>query len=410
MTVGFAILLAVVAMQGVALGALLVQRSRRARAELRLREAEVSSRVLVDQVPVILWSARPDTTLDFVNQRTMEFTGQPLDKLMDRGWLDFVHPDDLERCVGTYVPAFEKREPFTFEYRIRRPDGAYLWLLATGVPKFAPDGTFAGYVGCDLDITKRKQAELEVHASRAALGASHREIQQLAGRLLEAQDAERARIARELHDDLSQQLAGISIGLSGLKRRLEATAVEEGLLGEVKTLHERTAHLAQSVRHLSHDLHPTVLRHAGLVAALTSYCAEIERSHGTRSACMADGDFAGLDPETALCLYRIAQEAMRNVIAHSRAGRAEVRLRLAGNEIELTVSDDGRGFDVTTSLHRSPGLGLVSISERARLAGGSLRIDSKPANGTRLQVRLPARSTAATEAAAASEAPREERA
>ena len=164
---------------------------------------------------------------------------------------------------------------------MRRADGAYRWVLATGVPMYGPDGSFSGYVGCDIDITERKNAEERTRESRAALEASHREIQHLAGRLIEAQDAERARVARDLHDDVSQQLAGLSIAFSGLKHRMDELQVGEELRADLRALHERTITLAQNVRHLSHDLHPTVLRHAGLVAALTSYCAELERSHGT---------------------------------------------------------------------------------------------------------------------------------
>ena len=150
-------------------------------------------------------------------------------------------------------------------------------------------------------------------------------IQHLAGRLIEAQDAERARIARDLHDDVSQQLAGMSIAFSGLKQRLAEANVSDDLRDDLRALHQRTSTLAQNVRHLSHDLHPTVLRHAGLVAALTAYCTELGRTHGIVSTCRAEGDFASIAPDVALCLYRIAQESLRNVVAHAGARRADVR-------------------------------------------------------------------------------------
>ena len=113
-----------------------------------------------------------------------------------------------------------------------------------------------------------------------------------------------------------------------------------------------------------------MLRHAGLVAALTSYCAELERSHGTVLTCSAEGDFASIAPEAALCLYRIAQEALRNVIAHAGASRADVRLLRTGDDAEITIADDGKGFDVASSLERGKGLGLVSITERVQARGG----------------------------------------
>ena len=123
------------------------------------------------------------------------------------------------------------------EYRLRSADGVYRWLLATGVPKYGRDGSFAGYVGCDIDITERQEAEDRIRESRVALEVINEEIQHLAGRLIEAQDAERARIARDLHDDVSQQLAGLSIAFSGLKHRMDEAQVSEELQTDLRALH-----------------------------------------------------------------------------------------------------------------------------------------------------------------------------
>jgi len=370
--------------------AVLAERTRRSRVERALRESEERFRLMVDRAPVMIWTARADTTLDYLNGTCVEFTGLPMEKLRDEGWLDAVHPDDRDYCTGIYSPAFEARTPFHMEYRVRRADGAYRWLLASGVPRYGPNGTYTGYVGCDIDITERRYAEDRIRESRAALEVSHREIRQMAGRLIEAQDAERARVARDLHDDVSQQLAGLSIALSSLKRRMDEPHVGDGLQTDLRSLQQRTTTLAQDVRHLSHDLHPTVLQHAGLVAALASHCAELERSHGTVITCSAEEDFASITSEAALCLYRIAQEALRNVIAHARARRTDVRLLRTGDSVELTITDDGQGFDVTRALERGKGLGLVSITERIRFVGGTVSIVAEANKGTRLQVRVPA--------------------
>lgn len=167
---------------------------------------------------MILWTARPDTTLDFLDRTCMEFTGKQLDQLLDNGWLSVVHPEDLDQCIRSYTPAFEARRPFVFEYRIRRADSVYRWILDSCVPRYDANGSYTGYIGCAMDITERRDAEERVRESQAALEVSHREIHHLAGRLIEAQDAERARIARDLHDDVSQQLAGMSIAFSQLKQ------------------------------------------------------------------------------------------------------------------------------------------------------------------------------------------------
>jgi two-component system sensor histidine kinase UhpB len=188
---------------------------------------------------------------------------------------------------------------------------------------------------------------------------------------------------------VSQQLAGVSIAFSGLKQRLSGYRVNEELQQELVDLQQQTLTLARNVRQLSHDLHPTVLRHLGLERALTSYCGELQRSHGVVMRCDADGDFASVAPEARLCLYRIAQEALRNVVAHAGASRADVRLCRRDDDTEITISDDGRGFDVNDP-ERCNGLGLVSIAERAKLAGGTIRIETGLHQGTRVHATIPA--------------------
>ena len=148
-----------VLVQSALIAALLVQRARRARAERTVRESEARFRLMADRAPVMMWTTRPDTTLDYLNRTCTEFTGLPLEQLLGNGWLDAVHPDDVEKCVSTYTPAFEARTPFRMEYRIRGADGVYRWVLDLGVPKYEPDGSFAGFVGSTIDITDRKDME-----------------------------------------------------------------------------------------------------------------------------------------------------------------------------------------------------------------------------------------------------------
>ena len=368
MTFILATLIAIVAILTAAVAGLLVQRR-------TLRKSEDRFRLRSDQAPVLIWTARPDTSLDYLNGYCEQLTGHPLEQLRENGWLDFVHPEDVDRCLATYMPAFEARRPFVLEYRLRHANGAYRWFMATGVPKHGRDGSFTGYVGCDIDITERKNAEDQ--------------IQRLAGRLIEAQELERARIARDLHDDVSQQLAGVSIAFSGIKQQLNAYDVSEELRQELGELQQQTLHLARNVRQLSHDLHPAVLQHLGLVKGLTSYCAELGRAHGVAMTCTAEGDFGAITPDAALCIYRITQEALRNVVAHAGASRADLRLLQMGDQAQVTIVDDGRGFDVTGHGKRDKGLGLVSMSERARIIGGTVRFVSELYQGTRVEASIP---------------------
>lgn len=167
-------------------------------------------------------------------------------------------------------------------------------------------------------------AGLVVHRARrrrmeVALRRAYEQNQDLAGRLISAQEDERMRIARDLHDDLSQQLAGLAIILSGLKRKVGKPGAQHDVDQTVANLQDRTLALSQTVRNLSHELHPSVLEHGGLVAAIQRHCAEIERHHPLKLTIDAKDDLQSLNPEVALCLYRVTQEALTNALRHARA-------------------------------------------------------------------------------------------
>src|SRR5262245_7798237 len=174
------------------------------------------------------------------------------------------------------------------------------------------------------------------------LRVSLERIQDLAGRLIIAQEAERKRIARDLHDDISQQLAALSLALSLFSRRIpeqDKAAVEDALAA----LQRRTVNLGDSIRRLSHDLHPGVLQQVGLIAALETHCEEFRGHHEIEVTLDASGDLDTIAPETALCLFRSAQEALRNAVRHGGARRIRVTLSRADGELALSIVDDGCG-------------------------------------------------------------------
>ena len=299
-----------------AIGYLLVQRR-------ALRESLEQFRLTANQAPVLIWTARPDTSLDYLNGYCEQLTGRPVEQLRENGWLDFVHPEDVDRCLATYMPAFEARRPLRLEYRLRHADGDYRWLLASGVP--STDGTAVFRATSAATSTSPNARMPKTGFARAGCPrGQHREIQQLAGRLIEAQDTERARIARDLHDDVSQQLAGLSIALSGLKQRMDEFNVGEELRPDLGPFTSGARSRAERPSPLS--------RFASHGAATwgwsgaTSYCAELSGRTVRRRAAAQRGTSPSIAPEVALCLYRIAQEALRNVIAHAGARRADVRL------------------------------------------------------------------------------------
>ena len=231
-----------------------------------------------------------------------------------------------------------------------------------------------------LHRARRRRAE-------ADLKESYDRTQDLAGRLITAQEAERSRIASDLHDDVNQQLAGLSIALSNVKRQLQ-NGGDGTVQEEISRLQQRTIDLADVIRNLSHELHPGVLQHAGLAAALKGHCAEVGCQHAIEVTLSAADDLDGIPQDVALCLYRVAQEALRNITAHAGARKAQINLRSTEECLELVIADDGQGFDLDEARHLG-GLGLISLDERVRLVGGSLTISTEPQRGTEMRVRVP---------------------
>ena len=156
---------ALVALQTLLIGTLLIQRTRRRRVENALRESEERFRLMADTAPVMVWRSNTDKGVDFVNLPWLEFRGRSSEQEVVFGWTEGVHPTDLEPCLATYRSAFDERRPFQQEYRLQRADGEYRWVLNSGVPRFAPDGAFAGYIGSCIDITERRDAEQALHTS-----------------------------------------------------------------------------------------------------------------------------------------------------------------------------------------------------------------------------------------------------
>src|SRR5262245_43603208 len=238
-------------------------------------------------------------------------------------------------------------------------------------------------------------SEQELRGKEARLRVSHDRIQHLSRRLLGEQEAERARIARELHDDIHQQLALLCVDLEEL--RADAQAVHS--VPAISRALEATQGISTSVRHLSHRLHPARLRLIGLVSALGGLRRDLSTPH------LSIG-FSHLNvpedivPDVALCLFRVAQEALGNAVKHSGAGHVSVELTGGPSSVALTITDDGKGFDV----ERVPnaGLGLMSMRERVEAVGGTLEIQSAPTQGTRLRVTVPTRASASKRSASAS--------
>jgi two-component system sensor histidine kinase UhpB len=222
---------------------------------------------------------------------------------------------------------------------------------------------------------------------RRALAHSNREIRELAGRLIEAQEQERSRIARDLHDGVSQRLASASIELSTIRRGADAHSRID--LGH---LQDELIGLSEDVRHLSHNLHPSMLHETGLEAAFASLCNTQRHRNGPSIAMRVMPNADNLPDAIALCLYRTAQEALNNAIRHARAQTIEIRLGIIDQQAQLNVDDDGIGFRKAGAPGQPRGLGLLSLEERAKLLGGTFQLTTGPGKGTHVCTRIPLQS------------------
>ena len=594
------------------------------------REIDGLFRLVADRLPLLVWIAGSDKRCTYFNKPWLDFTGRSLESEIGDGWEDGVHAADLQHCLDTYTRAFDLREPFMMEYRLRRHDGEFRWVLDNAAPLFDPDGSFAGYFGACVDVTEFKRAEAErnvandrlrlamesgksvgwerdletnretifgdlstifgipsniyvghvedflrsVHpedrdkvwkAANDAMGSrlpyvaefrvlwhngtvrwvaakgqfyyspsgdpkrmlgiavditerkdaeeslrrkemelkesqrlagvggwqwdpetdtvvwseelyriagrdphlpalSYKEhptlytreswdrlraaveaalhtgapyeldlvmvcadgthrwvtargeaqrdsaghvaglrgtiqditdrkraeeaLSNMSGRLLQAQESERARIARDLHDDIGQRLALLAVALEHVKGLQPDSSGEA--LGCLDAVQEQATEIITAVQALSHELHPPRLLHLGVVAAMRGLCGELSGQKNVEIDFRDENVSGSVPPDVSLCLFRVLQEALHNAVRHSRVRHFDVHLRGTGDAVDLTIRDEGVGFDVDAA-SRGLGLGLTSMKERLKLVGGELVIESQSKRGTTVLARAPVR-------------------
>jgi len=346
----------------------------RVRAEGALRESEERFRLVANTAPVMIWMAGTDRSCTYVNKPWLDFTGRPIEAELGNGWTEGIHSDDSTTCWDTYANAFDRREPFEMEYRLRRRDGEYRWISDLGVPRFNADGSFAGYIGSCLDITERKLAE-------EALSSVSR-------RLIEAHEEERTWIARELHDDINQRLALLAVNMHQIEQGLPDSSVE--LRERHQEQSRQLSEIASEIQALSHRLHSSKLEYLGLVAAAASFCRELSAQQKVEIDFHSDNIPQKLPQEISLCLFRVLQEASQNAAKYSGTKRFQVMLEGTSEELHLIVRDSGIGFDVEQAI-KSHGLGLTSMRERLKLVYGRLFIESRLGEGTTIHAVVPLR-------------------
>jgi PAS domain S-box-containing protein len=337
-----------------------------------LLESETRFRVMSDTAPAFIWTSDREGKLTYLNKRALNFTGAKAEAPNGDGWYDYIHPDDLKEVFQAKERALQDHERFVREYRVRRSDGVYRWLFDVGNPRLDIDGTFVGFIGSAVDVTDQKLA-------REAL-------EKVGGQLIAAQEKERSHIARELHDDICQRLAMLSLRIEKVTKAWSRGQVPVG--DQLEQIWQQCSILTGDVQALSHELHPSVLDNLGLVTAIKSFCREFSEQSGATVQFLHAGIPDSLTREVSLSFFRVVQEALHNAAKYSGVKQFEVNLQGKSDGIELEIVDRGMGFDVENSKNVE-GLGLVSMRERILMLNGKISVESKPNAGTRIHAYVP---------------------
>jgi signal transduction histidine kinase len=319
---------------------------------------------------------------------------------MTLGILEGRAPESIPLARAAARPAFdwralqrwgidESRLPAGADIRYRVPG---VWQLYGGyiVATFIVVAAQLVLIGGLLRERKRvRRADQVIRASEASLRWSYERIRRMAGLLINAQEAARAEIARDLHDDVCQRLAGVAIAVSSLKRATR-DVIGPNTLQAFERLDRDTKWALDGIRRLSHELHPAMLLALGLDSAVRGHCAEVAERCEVEVTLLPGAPVGDVHPDSAVCLFRILQESLRNGIVHGEARRLTVSLSRHANQLTLEVTDDGCGFDIGAMLANRKGLGLVTIEERASLLGGHAEIVSSVGAGTTVRAVVPA--------------------
>jgi len=347
--------------------------------EERLRASEKELRGVIDNIPVIAWTTRPDGPAEFANRSWEEYTGRSADETEGWRWVSTVHPEDVEKHLAIWKRSVATGDRFESEARYRRRDGSYRWFMARGMPLRDERGKVQRWYGILADIDDRKRTE------GALQQAAHR-LQNLSRQLLVVQEEGRRSLARELHDCLGATLTALSINLAVLKEGSASGSDARAKIDDSVALVKSTGLLIES---MVAGLRPPMLDDHGLPAALDWYGKQFSERVGVAVKVQALDSGLRITPEAGIALFRIAQEALNNVAKHARAKHVAIKLWGDGREFVMSIADDGVGLPTEEKAHPRTGLGMVTMRERAQAVHGRFDVDRLPEGGTLVTVRVP---------------------
>jgi len=335
------------------------------RIEAALRESEARFRMMADTAPVMVWMAGPDTHITFINKRWLEFTGRTVQEEIGDNWFTGIHADDLDRCRKSYLQAFKSEQPFFLEYRLRRHDGEYRWIMDTGVPLFDEEGQFGGYIGTCMDLTERKDMEDQLR------------------RMLKEKES----LLREVHHRVKNNLQVISSLLN-----LQSASIKDPVVNQLfRECQVRITSIAllHETLHRSHDL--SRIKMGDYIRTLTGH---LFRSYGVDPTLISlelNVDDVEFDIDTGLTCGLIIDELVSNCLKHAfiddSGGTVHIDLLdHVDGTFTLCVSDNGIGIPKDGVLNNPDSLGLELVTLLAEKLDGSTELRSGA--GTEWQIRF----------------------
>lgn len=339
--------------------------------QLARRHGDDLFRRLADTLPVPVCMLATGGTLLFANQQWIEAAGGPGGQAgISSDWTEALHPDDRSRATSAFRSAVANDRGFHIEVRLNAADASFRWSECMAAPMYDSEGKLERLVVIGRDISAKRRAE----ASIVRIGA----------RLVAAQENERSRIARELHDDLGQQVALLA---SRLDVAVRPDASRKRARAELSAARRTLQDLATAVHNLSHELHPAKLKLLGLGLTLEALCRDVAAESGVPIAFDRSGIPPDVPEDAALCIFRVTQEALRNAVKHSAARNIAISVAWTPSRLTLRIADDGSGFDPLAS--PSTGLGMLTMRERVELVGGRLTVETAQGQGTLIEAALP---------------------
>ena len=340
-----------------------------------LRKNEDRIRLIIDTIPTMVWTVQPDGTVDFFNKRWLEYAGEAATEEPNR----IVHPEDLPGAMEKWLANMVVGKPTEDEIRLRRADGEYRWFLVRTAPLRDEQGNVIKWYGVSIDIEESKCAE-------ETLKQSYEEIRRLSEHLQKIREEERRSIAREIHDELGQQLTAI---------KMDVVWIDKKLPGEVSDIKRKLKNIIglldgsdQSIRKILSELRPKILDDHGLLEAIKWLGRQFTETTGIPVGFTATEEEIKVSEQIATCMFRVCQEALTNITRYSHAKKVSVSINIFENNIKLIIEDDGTGFD-TASVQNKNSFGILGMKERVLSLGGAFELVSSPGKGTKITASLP---------------------